>query len=84
MRKILLVISLLMFMAVSVYGESKTKKSDVRDSSGKLLYRTSTSGNKTEFRDSSGKLLMRSKTTGDSTEVRNSSGKLIERIKQTK
>jgi hypothetical protein len=73
-----------MFMGVSVYGESRTKKSDVRDSSGKLLYRTKTTGNTGEVRDPSGKILMKSKTRGETTEVRDSSGKLIERIKQIK
>ena len=86
MRKILILLSLLIFMgaAVTAYGESRTKKSEVRDSSGKLLYRTKTTGNTGEVRDPSGKILMRSRTTGNTTEIRNPSGKLIERIKQTK
>lgn len=63
---------------------SRTKKSDVRDSSGKLLYRTKTTGNTGEVRDPSGKILMRSRTTVNTTEIGNLSGKLIERIKEHK
>lgn len=81
MWKNLLVTSLLLLVGVSAYAESRTIKSDVRNSSGKLLYRTKTTGNTSEVRDPSGKLLMRSKTRGGTTEVRNPRGKLIERIK---
>lgn len=85
MRKILIILSLVIFMGggVSSYGETRTgtKKSETRDSSGKLLYRTTTKGDRSEIRDSGGKLMMRSKTSGGTVEVRNPSGKLIERIK---
>jgi hypothetical protein len=67
---------------VNSYGESsRTIKSDVRNSSGKLLYRTKTTGNTGEVRDPGGKILMRSRTIGNTTEIRNPSGKLIERVK---
>jgi hypothetical protein len=85
LRKIILILSLVIFVGggVSSYGETGagTKKSEARDSSGKLLYRTKTTGNTGEVRDPSGKILMRSRTTGNTTEIRNPSGKLIERIK---
>jgi hypothetical protein len=70
-----------MFISAPAFAESRTIKSDVRNSSGKLMYRTKTTGNTGEVRDPSGKILMRSRTIGNTTEIRNPSGKLIERIK---
>lgn len=81
MKKILMALSIMVLFCSSGYSQSHVIKRDVRDASGKLLYRTSTSGNKTEVRSPTGKLLMKTKTTGDTTEVRTSSGKLIERVK---
>ena len=86
MRKILIILSLVIFVGggVNSHGETRTKKSETRDSSGKLLYRTKITGDRGEVRDSRGKLMMRSKTTGNATEIRDSNGKLIERVKTTK
>ncbi len=57
-------------------------KGEVRDPSGKLIYKTTTRGNQTEVRDPSGKLLMKSKTSSDGmTETRSPSGKLLYKSK---
>jgi hypothetical protein len=57
-------------------------KGEVRDSSGKLIYKTYTRGNVTETRDPSGKLLMKSKTpSSGKTETRSPSGKLLYKTK---
>ena len=86
MRKIVIILSLVIFVGggVSSYGGTGTKKSETRDSSGKLLYRTTTKGDRSEIRDPRGKLMMRTRTSGGNTEIRNPSGKLIERVKKTK
>ena len=81
MSKIFLAFFALVFLFTSTYAETGVIKKDVRDSSGKLLYRTKTTGNVSEVRDPSGKLLMKSRTTGNKTEVRSPSGKLIETIR---
>ena len=81
MLKIFLFITLIIFSGVSAYPESKPVKQDIRNSTGKLLYKTTTRGNMTEVRSPTGRLLMKSKTTGNRTEVRSSTGKLLETIK---
>ena len=81
MLNVFLVIFLVFFSGVSAYSASKPIKQDVRNSTGKLLYKTTTRGNTTEVRNPTGKLMMKSKTTGNKTEVRSSTGKLLETIK---
>lgn len=56
-------------------------KKEIRDQSGKLLFKTHTRGNKTETRDPSGKLINKSKTTNGTTEVRAPNGKLLYKVK---
>ena len=81
MKKILLVITISSLICSFVYAEPPTIRRDIRDSSGRLVYKTTSKGNKTEFRSPTGKLLMKSKTTGNITEIRNPSGRLVEKIK---
>lgn len=81
MSKIILASFMVAFLFTSTFAENRVIKKDVRNSSGKLLYRTKTTGNVSEIRDASGKLLMKSRTTGNKTEVRSPSGKLIETIR---
>ncbi|MHB8203654.1 MAG: hypothetical protein ACYDHG_08110 [Desulfomonilaceae bacterium] len=81
MLKIFLAITLMCFSGGLAYSESKPVKQDIRNPTGKLLYKTTTRGNTTEVRSPTGKLLMKSKTTGNKTEVRSPTGKLLETIK---
>jgi hypothetical protein len=81
MKTILTILFLLCFAASSFAGDGKTVKGEVRDSSGKLLYKTKTKGNVTETRDPSGKLVTKSKTKDGRTETRSPSGKLIQKTK---
>ncbi len=70
------------FLASSAFGQFQPLKGEVRDSSGKLLYKSIARGNQTEVRDPSGKLLMKSKASPDGkTEVRSPSGKLLYKTK---
>jgi YD repeat-containing protein len=80
MKTAVAVLALLCFPFLGFAGD-KTTKGEVRDSSGKLIYKTSTRGNTTETRDASGKLVTKSKTTNGKTEVRSPSGKLLYKAK---
>jgi hypothetical protein len=80
MKTAVMVVALLCF-PVFGFTADKTVKGGVRDSSGKLLYKTYTRGNTTETREPSGKLVTKSKTTNGKTEVRSPSGKLLYKVK---
>jgi hypothetical protein len=67
-------------LAVPVLAE-QPKKGEVRDASGKLIYKTYTRGTITETRDPSGKLVTKSKTANGATEVRSPTGKLLYKAK---
>lgn len=78
MKTLLVVLAVLCLPGFVFAGSSKTVKGDVRNSSGKLLYKTTTHGNQTEVRNPSGKLLMKSQTLSNGiTETRSPSGKLL-------
>ena len=62
MKTAVMVVALLCF-PVFGFTTDKTIKGEVRDSSGKLLYKTYTRGNVTETREPSGKLVTKSKRT---------------------
>jgi hypothetical protein len=81
MKKIASLVACLCLIAAYAHGGSETVTAETRSPSGKLLYKSKTTGNTTEVRSPSGKLLMKSKTTGNTTEVRSPSGKLLQRIK---
>jgi len=81
MRWIVIALTLLCFPLWSFAGDTKTIKGQIRDSSGKLIYKTYTRGNVTETRDASGKLVTKSKTTNGKTEVRSPTGKLLYKAK---
>jgi len=69
------------FVVSSAFGGSQPQRGDVRSPSGKVIYKTTTRGNKTEVRSPSGKLLYKSKTKNGTTEVRSPSGKLLYKVK---
>lgn len=69
------------FLSSLVFAQSQPIKGEVRDSSGKLLYKSITRGNETEVRDPSGKLIMKTKTTNGKTETRSPAGKLLYKSK---
>jgi hypothetical protein len=73
----MLTIFVLFFVPVWVSAADKTVKGEVRDSSGKLIYKTSTRGHVTETRDPMGKLVTKSKSANGVTEVRSPTGKLL-------
>ncbi len=81
MKTILAVVCLLCCPFLVFAGDGKTIKGEVRDSSGKLIYKTYTRGNTTETREPSGKLVTKSKTTNGNTEVRSPTGKLLYKAK---
>jgi len=72
---------LLLCFPFLVFAGDKTVKGEIRDSSGKLLYKTYTRGNMTETRDASGKLVTKSKTRNGTTEARLPTGKLLYKAK---
>jgi hypothetical protein len=80
-RIILLVGVVLTFLVSAAFGESQTIKGEVRDASGKLLYKTYTRGNITETREPSGRLVTKSKAKNGATEVRSPTGKLLYKAK---
>ncbi|MBI5251574.1 MAG: hypothetical protein HY912_18950 [Desulfomonile tiedjei] len=80
MKTAVMVVALLCF-SVFGFAADKTVKGEVRDPSGKLLYKTYTRGNTTETREPSGKLVTKSKTTNGKTEVRSPTGKLLYKAK---
>ncbi|MCL5124483.1 MAG: hypothetical protein M1511_08310 [Deltaproteobacteria bacterium] len=84
MKKAVLIITVLLTLGALAQAGSPTFRSQIRNSSGKLLYNTRTTGNTTEVRNPSGNLVIKSKTTGGKTEVRSPSGKLLETVKTTK
>jgi hypothetical protein len=70
------------FLGSLAFGQSQPIKREIRDSSGTLLYKSTSRGNQTEVRYPSGKLLMKTKTSSEgSTEVRSPSGKLLYKAK---
>jgi hypothetical protein len=78
MKKIILLAGVVVTVVVSAaFGESQPIKGEVRDASGKLLYKTYTRGNITETREPSGRLVTKSKTKNGATEVRSPTGKLL-------
>lgn len=82
MKTLLVALTILCLPGFVFAGSGKTAKGEVRNSSGKLLYKTTTHGNNTEVRHPSGKLLMKSKTLSNGiTETRSPSGKLLLRSK---
>lgn len=81
MRTSLAALFLLCFPLWAFSGDGRTIKGEVRDSSGKLIYKTYTRGNVTETREPSGKLVTKSKTRDGVTEVRSSTGKLLYNLK---
>jgi hypothetical protein len=80
MKTAVMVVALLCFSGFG-FAADKTVKGEVRDPSGKLLYKTYTRGDVTETRDASGKLVTKSRTRNGSTEVRSPSGKLLYKAK---
>jgi hypothetical protein len=81
MKTLLVLVAFLLALSPFALAEQPVK-GEVRDASGKLLYKTTTRGNKTEVRSPTGKLLVKSKTTKDGkTEVRSPSGKLLRKAK---
>jgi hypothetical protein len=82
MRNVFILATAFLLVSGSALAGSSTVRGEVRSSTGKLLYKTKTEGNRTEVRDSSGRLLNRSKTSNSTTEVRSPSGKLLRRIRE--
>ena len=82
MQKIILLVGVVLtFLVSAAFGESQPIKGEVRDASGKLLYKTYTRGSVTESREPSGKLVTKSKTKNGTTEVRSPTGKLLYKAK---
>lgn len=81
MKTLLAVLTLVCFPLWSFGGDGKTVKGEVRDSSGKLLYKTSTRGEVTDIRGPSGKLVTKSRTKDGTTEVRSPTGRLLYKAK---
>jgi hypothetical protein len=81
MKTLLSVLAAIFLLTASALAEQPVK-GEVRDPSGKLLYKTTTRGNQTEVRNPSGKLLMKSKTSSDgTTDTRSPTGKLLYKSK---
>jgi hypothetical protein len=76
MKMILWFVAFLFALSPIALAEQPVK-GEIRNSSGRLLYKTVTRGNQTEVRSPTGKLLMKSKTTNSGTEARSQSGKLL-------
>ena len=76
MKTAVAVIVLLRFPFL-VFAGDKTVRGEVRDPSGKFLYKTYTRGNTTETREPSGKLVTESTTKSGKTELRSPTGKLL-------
>ena len=81
MKPTLVALFLLCFPFCSFAGDGKTITGEVRDSSGKLIYKTYTKGSVTETRNPSGKLVTKSTVKNGRTEVRSSTGKLLYKLK---
>ncbi len=80
MIRILSTMAVFTLLTIPVLAEQPVK-GQVRDASGKLLYKTYTRGNVTETRDPSGKLVTKSKTTNGTTETRSPTGRLLYKTK---
>ena len=80
MKTAVMVVALLCFPVLG-FTADKTVKGEIRDSGGKLIYKTYSKGGTTETRDASGKLVTKSKTTNGKTEVRSPTGKLLYKAK---
>jgi hypothetical protein len=80
MMRILCLTAVFVLLPVLALTEQSVK-GEVRNASGKLLYKTNTRGNVFETRDPSGKLVTKSRTTNGQTEVRSPTGKLLYKIK---
>jgi hypothetical protein len=81
MRRLVIALIVLCVPLCALAADGKTIKGEVRNPSGKLLYKTYTKGNVTETRTPSGKLVTKSKTTGGKTEVQSPTGKLLLKTK---
>jgi hypothetical protein len=82
MKPVLTALTILFLPVLAFAGDGKSNKHEVRDASGKLLYKTTTHGNQTEVRNPSGKLLNKSRTfSNGTTETRSPSGKLLYKSK---
>ena len=80
MKMFLSFLAVLFLLTVPVLAEQPIK-GEVRDSSGKLILKTTTRGNQTEVRSPSGTLLLKSKTANGKSDVRSPSGKLLYTLK---
>ena len=80
MKKIVILLTILCLPSM-VLASGKTVKGEIRNSSGKLLYKTYTRGGVTETRDPMGKLITKSRTRNGTTEVRSPTGKLLFKTK---
>jgi hypothetical protein len=80
MTRIFSMLIVFILLTIPVLAEQAVK-GEVRDASGKLIYKTSTRDNVTETRDPSGKLITKSKTTNGTTETRSPTGKLLYKTK---
>jgi hypothetical protein len=81
MKKVVALAASILLIAPSAFAGSQSVEREVRSPTGKLLYKTKTSGTTTEVRSSTGKLLMKAKTVKDTTEVRSPTGKLLQTVK---
>ncbi len=81
MRRIVMALALLCVPLCALAADGQTVKGEVRDASGKLLYKTYTRSDVTETRTPSGKLVTKSKTRNGITEVRSPMGKLLYKTK---
>ncbi len=81
MKLIALTVFTILILTTFSFAGAKTVRKEVRNPSGKLLYTTTSTGDRTEVRDPSGKLVETSRRIGDRIEVRSPSGKLLEEIR---
>jgi hypothetical protein len=70
-------------LAAPVLAGSQPIVHEIRSPSGKLLYKTKTTGNRTEVISPNGKLLWVLKDVGGLTEVRSPTGKLLYKVQST-
>jgi hypothetical protein len=78
MTRILSIVAVFFLLTVPILAEQPVK-GEVRDFSGKLIYKTTTRGKQTEVRNPSGKLFMKYETSDRKNETRSPSGKLLYR-----
>jgi hypothetical protein len=79
--KTILILLTILCLPVMAFAGDKTIKGEIRDPSGKMLFKTSTRGAVTETRDPMGKLITKSRTRNGTTEVRSPTGKLLFKTK---